>query len=222
MDSSLVFLMGIAMIAVGIGFLFLLFKDNEARRPRDVMEWTGTVLSVLLILAAVSLVILSRMQGSNDAAAQGVTATPSVFQDMTIEVPAGNFEFTRLDDGSVAGLEDLRGQVVILNFWATWCAPCLKEIPDLNRLQKTYGDDGLVILSISDEDPETLLAFMSQFTLDTESVFVPFNMDFPIPFTGAFDIRPASFVIDREGMVRRYILGARPYDFFETAIQPYI
>lgn len=222
MDSSLVFLMGIAMIAVGVGFLYLLFKDNEARRPRDVMEWTGTVLSVLLIAAAVSLVVLARSQDVKNEAAQGVTATPSVFQDMKIEVPAGNFEFTRLADGGVVDLEAYRGKVVILNFWATWCAPCLKEIPDLNRLQESYGEEGLVILSISDEEPETLRAFMSQFTLDTESVYVPFNMEFPIPFAGAFDIRPASFVVDREGTVRRYILGARPYDFFETAIQPYI
>ncbi|MEQ9104050.1 MAG: TlpA disulfide reductase family protein [Rhodothermales bacterium] len=221
MDSTIVLWMGMGMIAVGAGFLYVLFKDNPARRPRDLMEWTGTVLSVLLIVAAAALIAVSRQTGSNAAEGQA-TATPSTFQDMIIEAPAGNFSFTGLDSGATADLDAYRGKVVLLNFWATWCAPCLEEIPALNRLQKKYGEDGFVVLSISDEDPGILKAFEAQLPLDTESVYVDFGMDLPVPFRGAFDIRPTSFVVDREGTVRRYILGNRPYDFFETAIQPYL
>jgi thiol-disulfide isomerase/thioredoxin len=213
--------MGLGMIAVGAGFLYVLFKDNPARKPRDLMEWTGTVLSVLLIIAATALIAVSR-QSEGQASDGQTTATPSAFQDMTIEAPAGNFSFTGLDSGAQSDLDAFRGKVVLLNFWATWCAPCLEEIPALNRLQATYGEEGLVVLSVSDEDPEILRAFEVQLPLDTESVYVDFGAELPVPFKGAFDIRPTSFVVDRDGTVRRYILGNRPYDFFETAIQPYL
>lgn len=221
MDSSVVLWMGIGMIAVAAGFLYVLFKDNPARRPRDLMEWTGTVLSLLLIVAAGALIAVSRESDQMGADGQ-TTASPSAFQDMTIEAPAGNFSFTGLDTGEQADLDAYRGKVVLLNFWATWCAPCLEEIPALNQLQERYADDGFVVLSISDEDPETLKAFEAQLPLDTESVYVDFGAELPVPFRGAFDIRPTSFIVDRDGTVRRYILGNRPYDFFETAIQPYL
>lgn len=221
MDSTVVLWMGMGMIAVGAGFLYVLFKGNPARRPRDLMEWTGTVLSILLIVAAGALIAVSRQVEKAGLEGQA-TATPSAFQDMIIEAPAGNFSFTGLDSGQVADLDALRGSVVLLNFWATWCAPCLEEIPALNKLQQKYAEDGLVILSISDEDPEILKAFETQLPLETESVFVDFGVELPVPFRGAFDIRPTSFIVDRDGTVRRYILGNRPYDFFETAIRPYL
>ena len=67
-----------------------------------------------------------------------------------------------------SNLSDYEGKVVILNFWATWCAPCLDEIPDLNRLQREYADD-LVILSVSDEDRQLLVDFEQQLPLETHS-----------------------------------------------------
>src|SRR5207249_2641458 len=61
--------------------------------------------------------------------------------------------FTLADlTGQAWTLTDLRGRVVLLNFWATWCQPCRKEIPDLNVLQRRFKAQGLVILGIDDED----------------------------------------------------------------------
>src|SRR5579883_3439250 len=66
----------------------------------------------------------------------------------------GSAEFTLSDiHGKSWKLSDLRGKVVLVNFWATWCPPCRKEMPDLNGLQKEYGSKGLVILSITNDDP---------------------------------------------------------------------
>ena len=62
-------------------------------------------------------------------------------------------------------LEDLRGKVVLINFWATWCGPCRMEIPDFNELYKKYNDKGLEILSISISDSyEQLIKFKRGFS----------------------------------------------------------
>ncbi|PIQ61595.1 MAG: hypothetical protein COV99_08790 [Bacteroidetes bacterium CG12_big_fil_rev_8_21_14_0_65_60_17] len=151
-----------------------------------------------------------------------VAATASAFQDVQLEVPAENFPFQLLDTGEARDVASYRGQVVVVNFWATWCAPCLEELPALNRLQASYADQGLRVIAISDEDPAELMAFRRRVPLDVDTAFMPFGTDLPTPFTGAFDVRPTSYIIDRDGVVRRYLLGNRNYGFFEKAITPYL
>jgi len=219
MDASMIFGLGTVMIAVGLIFLWMLFKDNETNRPRDVVEWVGTVLSGLLVISAAALMLLAKTS-TEVVVNGGQVATEQYFQDAIIEVPFSDFPFRTVDQDVEQKLSDFQGKVIIVNFWATWCGPCLQEIPDLNRLQKEFGDQGLVVLSISDEERSLLLSFENQLELQTTSVYVPFGIDLPVPFKGAFVIRPASFVIDRTGTVRRYLLGARNYDFFKKAIEP--
>ena len=84
---------------------------------------------------------------------------PQAFADPNITVSAKramapDFE---LDDlkGAAVRLSQFKGKVVVINFWATWCAPCKQEIPHLNRILKTYKDQGLVILTISTDSPQT-------------------------------------------------------------------
>ncbi len=140
--------------------------------------------------------------------------------DMALDADAGNFVYRHVDGDSEGDLQSLEGKVVLVNFWATWCAPCLREIPELNRLARDYEDQGVVVLSVSDEDPETLANFDRQFGLDTRSVRVNPGEPLPAPFTQAFEVRPTSFVIDRTGRVKRYMLGARSYEIFERFIIP--
>lgn len=215
----MIFGLGTVMIAVGLIFLWVLFKDNDTKRPRDIVEWLGTVLSTLLVISAVALMILAK-SSEKVVVNGGQVATEDAFQDAIIEVPASNFSFKTVDQDITQNLDDFKGKVVIVNFWATWCGPCLKEIPDLNQLQKEFGEKGLVVLSVSDEDRSLLMSFENQLELNTESVYVPVDIELPMPFTGAFSIRPASFIIDRTGTVRRYLLGARNYDFLRKAIEP--
>lgn len=223
MNPTLVFGMGIVMIVVGLVFLRMLYSGRDPDTPRDFMEWAGTVLSALLIVSAIALMVVGRQtQEVVDIGTQRQqVATAGSYQDVQFEVEAPEFAFSDVETAEEDRLSNYKGKVVILNFWATWCGPCLDEIPDLNRLQREYPDD-LAIISISDEDPSLLTAFENQLPLETKSRFLPFGTELPQPFTGAFVIRPASFVIDREGIVRRYLLGARDYDFFRSTVETFI
>lgn len=218
MSTSLVYIIGFAMILVGAGFLYLLLRNNEGFRPRDIVEGVGAGLSVLLIISASGLLIVAA--SAEDSPALTVRDQISAMEDVEMDVPAPEFTFSGLHDGEERTLADYRGKVVLVNFWATWCVPCLTEIPDLNELSDRYRDEGLVVISISDEDAGTLRAFEQQLPMETESMIVPLSIQLPQPFSGALVLRPATFIVDRKGVVRRFLLGARSLEFFESAVDP--
>src|SRR6267378_1948344 len=91
---------------------------------------------------------------------------------------------------------DLRGKVVVVNFWATWCPPCRKEMPDLETLYKQFKDQGLVILAISDEDAGKVGPFIAE-----QKVTYPILLDPGRKVNELFQIEgiPKTFVYDRSG-----------------------
>src|SRR6202008_994502 len=106
-------------------------------------------------------------------------------------------DFTLTDlNGKPWTLRDLRGKVVLLNFWATWCPPCRKEMPDLETLYQQFKDQGLLILAISDEDPGTVKPFIAQ-----QKVTYPILLDPGRKVNDLFQIEgiPKTFVYDRNG-----------------------
>jgi len=106
-------------------------------------------------------------------------------------------DFTLTDlQGKSWTLRELRGQVVLVNFWATWCPPCRKEMPDLDTLYKKFKDQGLVILAISDEDVVKVKPFLTD-----RPVTYPVLLDPGRKVNDLFHIDgiPKSFVYDREG-----------------------
>jgi peroxiredoxin len=108
-----------------------------------------------------------------------------------------NADFTLADlAGKRWNLKELRGSVVLVNFWATWCPPCRKEMPDLEALYRQFAAKGLVVLAISDEDAAKVQPFIAerQFTY-------PILLDPGRKVNESFDIEgiPKSFVFGREG-----------------------
>jgi peroxiredoxin len=99
-------------------------------------------------------------------------------------------------DGKTWTLKELRGKVVLLNFWATWCPPCRKEMPDLETLYQQFKDQGLVILAISDEDAGKVKPFIAQ-----QKVTYPILLDPGRKVNELFQIEgiPKTFVYDRNG-----------------------
>jgi len=98
--------------------------------------------------------------------------------------------------GKQWSLKELRGKVVLLNFWATWCPPCRKEMPDLEALGKQFGGQGLVILSITDDDPAKVRSY-----IEKQNITYPVLLDAEGKLSKQFRIYgiPKTFLYDREG-----------------------
>jgi peroxiredoxin len=99
-------------------------------------------------------------------------------------------------DGKTYNLDALRGKVVLLNFWATWCPPCRREMPDMEKLYQRYSPKGLVVLAISDEKRETVEDFLQK-----QNYTFPVLLDPDRKVNTAFGIEgiPQSFLFDRGG-----------------------
>jgi peroxiredoxin len=109
--------------------------------------------------------------------------------------------------GETTRLEDLRGQVVVLNFWASWCPPCKAEMPDLEAAYKANRDEGLVILGINStfqDSPEAALSFA-----DAQGVTFPILLDRTGEVSRQYLVRalPTTFFIDRQGIILRVVVG---------------
>jgi thiol-disulfide isomerase/thioredoxin len=133
-----------------------------------------------------------------------------------LERRVGDFSFRLVGDGTERRLSDYAGRVVVLNFWATWCQPCTKELPDLERLaQRRRGD--VVVLTVSDEPVEDLRAALPASTARVNGYFADVA---PTDAVGqmAYQGRPTTLIIDRSGAVRRLLVGAHTLDAFETAL----
>jgi peroxiredoxin len=109
----------------------------------------------------------------------------------------GQADFTLTDlGGKTWTLKEQSGKVVVLNFWATWCPPCRKEMPDLETLYQQFKDQGLVILAISDENTGKVKPFIAQ-----QKVTYPILLDPGRKVNELFQIEgiPKTFVYDRTG-----------------------
>jgi len=114
----------------------------------------------------------------------------------TLGKPAPELRY--FDDlGAKRELAELRGRVVLLNFWATWCAPCRREMPMLSKLQREYADQGLVVLYVSLEDPEVLTPFLARNRFDG----IQGRLDYAADFYDAGKFYPLSYLISRDGRV---------------------
>ena len=108
-----------------------------------------------------------------------------------------HIDFTLTDlQGKSWTLQDLHGKVVLVNFWAPWCPPWQKEMPDLEALSKRFADHGLVILAISDEEADKVKPFIAQ-----RNITYPILLDPGRKVNELFQVEgiPKSFVYDREG-----------------------
>jgi peroxiredoxin len=106
-----------------------------------------------------------------------------------------DFTLTELG-GNTWTLKDLRGKVVMVNFWATWCQPCRREMPDLEALYEQFKDQGLVILGISDEDAHKVRPFIAQQKITYSILLDPGRK---VNDLFRMDSIPKTFVYDRSG-----------------------
>jgi cytochrome c-type biogenesis protein len=150
---------------------------------------------------------------------KGATPGPTTTTTSKNFPAAPDVQFTKLD-GSAMRLGDLRGRVVLLNFWATWCVPCRSEMPEFNQMQRELGSRGLSIVGASVSP------------LDTPDVIHSFQQDVQQDYTvvrGAEEIGnqfrngpglPVTHILDRDGRIRQTFFGPQSREVFESLIKP--
>jgi peroxiredoxin len=156
------------------------------------------ILSLAILLLGAAWIWVSRVPAAVgkaekvQAPAKGLTAP-----GFTLEDP----------DGLVYELASLKGKVVLLNFWASWCPPCKAEMPAMQEVFDQYKDQGFVILAVNStiqDDPGEAVAFYEEMGLT-----FPLLMDRDGSVTQTYQVRslPTSFFIDREGIIQEVIIG---------------
>jgi thiol-disulfide isomerase/thioredoxin len=136
-----------------------------------------------------------------------------------IEFPA---RLTLTDTQGISrSLADYRGQVVLVNLWATWCPPCKEEMPALQAFYDKYREAGFIIVAINDGDPK---ADVLQFVEDYELTFPVWLDPTYIATEQAFNTLnlPTSFVIDRSGTIQLTWVGGIDAETLETYVTPLI
>jgi thiol-disulfide isomerase/thioredoxin len=163
-------------------------------RLRRAMVWLGLALGVAVLLL---FALPSYRQG--EASIAGKTAN----------------DFALTLDGKPMHLSELRGKVVVLNFWATWCPPCVEEAPALNRLQRRIEPMGGTILGVSiDEDPAAYEKFLKDFAIVFPTWRDPNVKDnkSKIELGYGTSLIPETYVIDRHGKIARKLVSAQQWD----------
>ncbi|NPA92314.1 MAG: TlpA family protein disulfide reductase [Chloroflexi bacterium] len=161
--------------------------------PRSRTHWAW--------LVAVALVGLGWMALTR-APAGATTAGPPPAPKQGFAAP--DFTLQTLDGKQIA-LQDLRGQVVVINFWATWCSPCKAEMPAMQQVYDDYHEQGLEILAITVEhDTAAIEAFVQKYALT-----FPILLDTETTVARLYQVHgtPTTFFVDRQGIIRWVVVG---------------
>ena len=146
------------------------------------------------------------------AAAQAADLPPLSHSLTALEPsPAPELKFKDLE-GRMHDLAELRGKVVLINFWATWCPPCRREMPSMERLAQALKGEPFVALAVDvGEDADTIEAFISQ--LDTMPTF-PILLDTRARSMKAWKVAglPTTFLVDKRGHIVSSAIGGREFD----------
>jgi peroxiredoxin len=185
------------------------------------------LVAVLVVAAAgVGLLASAKPQSSESPAAPverspaATTLAPSTSQldaairELDLVKPsrakaAEDFTLPALNGGTFS-LADQRGKIVLVNFWATWCPPCLEEMPAMERLWQKHKEAGFVLVAVSvDADPKKVVPFVTQHKLT-----FPIAFDTTMSVAEKYGVRalPSSFILAKDGMLAALALGPRHWD----------
>lgn len=167
------------------------------------MRYAKSALIVVLVGALAGLIWVNRAR----------------FMPLDVGSRAPDYVATTLRGDSVS-LSAFRGEVVLLNIWATWCAPCVREMPALQRLHETMAGQGLNIVAVSVDAPPTTLNPLGQLATDVQDFIDRFGLTFTVLHDPSGDIQtvfqtnglPTTYIIDRDGRIRRKVMGAAAWD----------
>ncbi len=141
----------------------------------------------------------------------GIPAPQAGFQapDFTLKTP----------DGETVTLSDLRGQVVLVNLWASWCGPCRMEMPAMQQVYEAYKDQGFTILAVNATHQDSIpnaMAFAAELGLT-----FPIVLDMDGQTSDQYELRslPSSFFIDRDGQIQEVVIGSMSESLLRVRVE---
>ncbi|HVU11613.1 MAG TPA: TlpA disulfide reductase family protein [Phototrophicaceae bacterium] len=177
-------------------------------------------LIVLLLFPVLGLIAAGIVIATNSSAFGGAPATPIAVTlappKAQANQPEMDFTLTSTDNQSFT-LSDYKGRIVFLNFWATWCTPCQKELPALEQFQAQQSANGAVVLALDvKESPDQVKGFLSEYSISGLNILLDSSADVANTY-GVFNL-PVTFVIDPTGMIRYPHYGAMTVDDLNSYI----
>lgn len=182
-----------------------------------IMKPSRTRRTIPLLAATLAALALLPACNRNHAAADAQPSeAPSPAANLPVIAPAPVWQLTTLD-GKAIGTEQLKGKVVVVDFWATWCGPCIHEIPGYIELQKKYADRGLVIvgLSVDQQGADAVGKFVSSRSMNYPVALATQEV---IDAFGGIEAIPTTLLIDRDGKIRHRKVGAMETADYEKLI----
>jgi cytochrome c biogenesis protein CcmG/thiol:disulfide interchange protein DsbE len=160
------------------------------------ITWRGLI--ALLLVLGVTWIGFSRVSGQEATARSERPPSPQVgfaAPDFTLET----------QDGRTIRLADLRGQAVLINFWATWCPPCQAEMPAIQQVYERYRDQGFIVLAVDQQEGDTQVGAFA----DEKELTFPILLDRDGSVSARYQVKalPSTFFVDRAGVVQNVTLG---------------
>jgi thiol-disulfide isomerase/thioredoxin len=146
-----------------------------------------------------------------------VVIASAAVQELSAATKVPDFSYSEVAGDERIDIRDYRGKVVLINFWATWCGPCLQEMPSLVELQKKYGPQGFAVIGVSiDEGGSGVVAKMIK-KIGVNYPIVIGNRKLGREFGGIYGV-PTSFLVDRSGNVIKRYTGLIDHQVFAEDI----
>lgn len=220
--------LALPFLVVGLAMnLFLGFYSRFRRHLHKVEVASGILLIVIgLMVASNSLTWVASLASRYIPNAEAWFSTPSTpappvageqKASNNVSAEAAPDIELKTTDGKPLKLSDLRGQVVLLNFWATWCVPCRSEIPSLNEMQRDLAGRGFKVLGVTTNDSADLVL---EYQKDVKQEYTVALGDDGVANKYSVGVLPTTFVIDREGRIRHKEIGEKTRAYFEALVKP--
>lgn len=122
--------------------------------------------------------------------------------------PVPRFTVEQLDDGQWTLPDDFAGRPLLVNIWASWCPPCIEEMPELDRFARSQGEEGVQVLGIALDDPQAVRDFLQQVPVDyPQGIDSPSNADAGVRLGNPRGVLPYSVLISADGKVLKQRIG---------------
>jgi peroxiredoxin len=178
------------------------------------------MLIIFLIFPIIGIVAALALMASSGWRADGAPPTPApvtLANTSVVGQPAPNFTLASLDGGAVR-LSSYRGRVVFVNFWATWCEPCQRELPAFEAFIDEQGEDGAIVLAVNaGETAEQVTSYYETHQISG----IPTLLDANLAVYDQYHVQllPTTYVIDEAGIVRGAHLGEMTPDDLESYLR---